>query len=280
MPTKKGWLDTLIKVAPLLVATIAFIGLLFTIHSFIHDREKENGGANLTNIPFEKHSFFSSLASKDRVKDDGGTVHGGAFQPGGECGSGFVSRKIKEVITFPIGSFTNMQAGTVELCVTLKQELVDGKDYDLFRVGDDDGAVILQISSNDKDEENQFHNVRLRLRPGDRAGMKKNVRVLTSKIDWQPEEHHHIAATWGAAGMYIYIDGVQDIAERWQEASKNNVAKGRENLDKPFVINSNHHNPLDAIAPTNCVVSNLGIHNYQKSHAEVKESYDALHPNE
>ena len=214
--------------------------------------------------------------------DDGGTVHPpneANFVEGG-CGSGFVSRKNGEVITFPIDDFTNMKAGTVELCVTPKQKLVDGKDYYLFMVGDGRHAVILQIAWNGQDEDpkKHFHDVRLRVKPGNIVG--RGARVRTSKIDWQPEEHHHIAATWGEAGMYIYIDGELDIAALYQKRSKDNVASGRENLDTPFVINNNHYDPHDAVVPTNCVVSDLGIHNFQKSHAEVKKRYDALYPNE
>ena len=284
VPPKKIGFDSLVRVGPLLGAAIGFCTLLFTIHTFIHtfmihDGEKENGGANLTNTPPKEHSFSSTLASKDSVKDEGGTVHDGAFQPGGECGSGFVSRENGEVITFPIGGFTNMKAGTVELCVTLKQKLVDKEDYFLFMVGDDFHAVILQISWNDKDDPKKpFHSVRLRVKARDITETKKNARVRSSKIDWQPEEHHHIAATWGEAGIYMYIDGKLDIAAQSQENSEKNVATGRENLDTPLVINNNHHDPELAVEPTNCVVSNLRIHNFQKSHEQVKESYEKLHP--
>ena len=135
MPPKKGWLDSAIKVAPLLIATFGLIGLLFTIHNYIHDRDKENGGANT-----EKRDFFSSLEDKDKVEDAGGTVEYGegtvindVFDKGG-CGDGFISRNDKEVITFPIDGFTNMKEGTVELCVTLKKELKDKEDYFSFRV--------------------------------------------------------------------------------------------------------------------------------------------------
>ena len=274
----------MVKVAPLVVAIIAFIGLLFTIHNFIHNTDTENdnsdkgnGDANLTNRRPEKLSFFSSLASKEMVTDDGGTVINGAFAEGGG-GMGFISRKKGDVISFPLGKLTNMEAGTVELCVTLKQKFADEEDYYLFFVEDKNEAVILQIAwheTDDKDSTKGYHNVRLRVKPGDNSGIKGNARVHSPKIDWQPGEYHHIAATWGAAGLYVYIDGKIEI----KELCEDNVEGGRENLGTLFVINNAHHDPVDADRPTHCVVSNFRISNYQKSDAQVKESYATLHPN-
>ena len=278
VPPKKGWFDSLLRVSPLLVFTIAFIGLLFTIHKFIHDRaihvhdrEKEN-----SDEPLKEHSFFSSLASKEKVVEEGGgTVTGGDFYEGG-WGQGFMSTKKGEVISFPIGNLTNLKAGTVEMCVTLKQKLKDEYDYFLFSIDDNEDSVLLQIAWNKMG----FHNVRLKVQPTPRN--KGSLRVLTSKINWQPGEHHHIAATWGPEGRYIYIDGELDISDQYKEESKENSAWGRENLDMPIVINNLHHKKDKALQPTYCVVSHFRIDNYQKNHEEMKKShkksYDELRP--
>ncbi len=193
-----------------------------------------------------------------------------------------MSTETGEVIIFPIGDFTNLKEGTVELCVTLKQKLVDKYNYFLFMVDDGEDLVLLQIDWNKNKEglydKKGFHNVRLRIKPG--PGGRGGARVLSPKINWQPGEHHHIAATWGETGMNLYIDAENKGIPN--DNNVENVAWGRENfVDKLFiVINNNDHDPEQAIAPTHCIVRNLRIHNYQKSHADVKESYAKLplHP--
>ena len=248
------------------MATFAFIGLLFTIHNYIHNRDKRNSSANLTDIRSKPFHFFSTLADKNTVENDGGTVIDGAFDKGG-CSTGFISKGKGEVIIFPIGRLTNMKAGTVALCVTLKKKLVDTYDYDLFMIDDYTDAIFLQIAWNKRG----FHNVRLRIKPGDSSGIKKGARALTPKINWQPGEHHHIAATWGAEGIYVYIDG------KVEGKHEDNVEGGRENFDKPFAVNNSHPDRERAKAPTYCIISNLQVSNYQKSDREIGENYATLH---
>ena len=283
VPPKKGWFDLVRKVTPLVIAIVAIIGLIFTIHNFIHnhnhihDRDKGNGGANLTN---RRSELFSSLASQEIVTNDGGTVINGAFAEGGG-GMGFISRKKGDVITFPTSfniaddtyDFTNMAEGTVELCVTLTQDLKADYDYYLFSVHEGENAVILKIAWN---AQQGYHYVRLRIKPGRET---KAERVYTREIKWQQAEHHHIAATWGTEGMRLYIDGEINIADQIKQDGryKHNVAVER-NLHGPFAINNNHYDGIDATAPTHCIVRNFRISNYQRTEAEVKESYATLHP--
>lgn len=264
VPPKKRWTDSLIKVSPLLGAIIVSIGLIYT---FIHNHKGE-GGANLTN---RRSELFSSLASQEIVTNDGGTVINGAFAEGG-CGMGFISREKGDVISFRLKNPANMKEGTVELCVTLTQDLKADYDYYLFSVHEGENAVILQIAWN---AQQGYHYVRLRIKP---ARETKAARVYTREIKWQQAEHHHIAATWGAAGLYVYIDGEISIADQIKQEGthKHNVAVER-NLHGPFVINNNHYDGIDATAPTHCIVSNLRVSNYQKTDAQVKESYAILH---
>ncbi len=77
MSLKKGWLDLLIKVAPLLVATFAFIGLLLSVHNYIHDREKEKDSANLTNKPLSNEEKLAGEYELIRVEqNEGGVITG------------------------------------------------------------------------------------------------------------------------------------------------------------------------------------------------------------
>ena len=66
-----------------------------------------------------KETFFSALESQAEVEKEGATVDGGKFVPG-KFGNGFVSEEAGDVIHFPVKDrFMNLEAGTVELWVTM-----------------------------------------------------------------------------------------------------------------------------------------------------------------
>ena len=267
---KRGFLDLLIKVAPLLIAAFAFIGLIFTIQNTIDNKKPtDNEPADTALAPA---ALISTLADEEAVDDVGGIVKGD-FEEGG-CGTGFISKKDGEFIAFPpIGDLANMKAGTVEMCVTLKKKLEITGHYFLFMVhdtvGSDRHSIILEIDWN---ENKVCYNVRLRIKPGRRA--------LSRKLDWEKGDHHHIAATWGAEGVYLYIDGEINMTDRYINEAKKPIRLGRQKLNEPFAINNIHHERVLAIAPTYCVIRNLEVCNYQKSGSKIKENYEALHPSE
>lgn len=169
-------------------------------------------------------------------------------------------------------SLTHLNAGSIELCVTLDQDLEEGRDYFLFAADQGtNNSIFLKL---DWSKNPPQHNLRLRLRREPSALRDARARLL-HKVNWKADEHHHIVGTWGPKGMYLYIDGQLATSA----STKDHRDGGPKKLRGDFAINNDSADESLRNMPGRCVVSNLLVSNYQKSTAEVEESYKALHPN-
>lgn len=169
-------------------------------------------------------------------------------------------------------SLTHLNAGCIELCVTLDQDLEEGRDYFLFAANQGpNNSIFLKL---DWGKNPPQHNLRLRLRREPSASRDARARLL-HKVNWKANEHHHIVGTWGPKGMYLYIDGQLATSA----ATKDHRDGGPKKLRGDFAINNDSTDEDLRNTPGRSVVSNLLVSNYQKSTGEVEESYKALHSN-
>ena len=221
--------------------------------------------------PSEKRTLDYSLADKASVENRGGIVHGGSFAEGG-CGTkGFMSVENRDVIFFPIPpKFTSLYEGTVAFCVTAKGPLRDS--FSLFRVheaDEKDPNISLKVVSGAAGQRS-----RLRLRGNTKA--EKEVIVSQEHLDWQMNDHYHIAGTWGPIGMRLYVNG--KLVAKAERAIEDVISSPIDFKDGTFVIN-NYSPELDECdRPTHCIISNLQVSNYQLSGEKIEETYSKLHP--
>ena len=255
-------------------AMIPILGLLLTFFGINFESVKSVFDWEFSSTPEE--TFFSTLESVSAVRNKGGTVNPpneANFAEGG-CGKGFISKKSKEVITFPIEgkNLKNLAAGTVELCVTLTQDLADANDeMFLFMAYERDyDAIFLQLIDKDTPENPARPVARMRIKRG-RNSDPKWVNAESEELNWKKGEHHHLAGTWGEDGIKLYIDG---------QLITHNPTKPARPTKHPDSFTINNDSADTGNNPTHCIVRNLRISNYPKTEMEVKESYDALHPNE
>ena len=221
--------------------------------------------------PSENRTINYSLEDKESVQNGGGIVHGGYFDEGG-CGTrGFISVENRDVIFFPIPpKFTSLYEGTVAFCVTSKGPLRDS--FSLFRVHEaheKDPNISLKVVSVADGQRS-----RLRLRGHTKA--EKEVVLSEEHLDWQTNDHYHIAGTWGPTGMRLYING--KLIGKGKRAIEDVISSPIDFKDGTFVIN-NYSPELDECNhPTHCIISNLQVSNYQLSGEEIKRNYSKLHP--
>ncbi len=208
-------------------------------------------------IPFAlaKETFYSALESKEAVEAEGATVDGGEFEQG-KFGNGFVSREVGDVIHFPVeNNFVNLEAGTVELWVTMGLDASEiGGELFMFmtyRRGTD--AVFLQMDPG---------SARMRIKS---AGTWHNAQ---SPIDWKEGETHHIAGTWGPEGLHLYLDG--------ELAASAPFTGGPTVFAETFEINNAA--PPDPKFPTNCVVDEIRLSDHQKQPDEFVMGQKAVQP--
>ena len=218
-----------------------------------------------------EETFFSTLESISAVRNSGGTVNPpneANFVEGG-CGKGFISKRSKEIITFPITekNLNNLEAGTVELCVTLTRDLAEAADeLFLFMAYERDyDAIFLQFI------DPESHPIRPVARMRIKRGVSSDpdwVNAESDKLDWKAGEHHHLAGSWGDEGVKLYIDGKR-IAH--------NPVVPVQPTKYPDSFTVNNDSADTGNNPTHCIVRNLRISNYQKDDADVKKSYGSLH---
>ncbi len=190
-----------------------------------------------------EETFFSALESKAEVEKEGGTVDGGSFVPG-KFGNGFVSEAAGDVIHFPVEDrFVNLDEGSVELWVTMGLDVKDVNGelflFMTYKRGTD--AVFLQFDGGGI--------ARMRIKS---AGSWFNAD--SSPLNWKEGEHHHMAGTWGPAGLKLYLDGKLE--------GEDDSKEGPTVFAETFEINN--ASPPDPKFPTNCVVDGLRISDHQK----------------
>ena len=204
------------------------------------------------------------------------------FEEGG-CGyHGFISRREGNVILLPVPTdLKYLDKGTVALCVTPKNDVQvtsiednetgSTESFSLFRVEEDLKNISIKVTWDKKSEIIAIPKLQLRFRW--KRGKKRKV-VSVKALTWQANSHHHVAATWGAAGMRLYVDGKKrgetpskKLKEKINEASTTKDFKGG-----LFTINNEPcHKDGKYNAPSNCIISNLWVANYQYSPEKVKQ---------
>lgn len=261
-----------------IVPVIGFICVFFEINyksvtSFFHRGTPSTEEGTLAKDTLVEETFFSTLESISAVRNDGGTVNPpdeANFIEGG-CGKGFISRDSKEVITFPITekNLKNLEAGSVELCVTLTKDLAEATDeYFLFMAYERDyDAIFLQLIDKDLPEYPTRRVARMRIKRG-RNLDPKWVNAESEKLDWKAGEHYHLAGTWGKEGVKLYIDG---------KLVAHNPIVPAQPTQHPDSFTINNDSADTGNNPTHCIVRNLRISSYQKSDTEMKRSYESLH---
>lgn len=275
----KNWLDLLKSLAKRFLEPTWLVSTVFAIligyfginyQKCSQDLEVTQDLEVIIDTPFENRTINYSLEDKESVENGGGIVHGGYFDEGG-CGSrGFISVENRDVIFFPIPpKFTSLYEGTVAFCVTPKGPLRDS--FSLFRVHEvqeKDPNISLKVVSNADGQQSRF-----RLRGHTRA--EKEVVLSEEFLDWETNDHYHIAATWGPIGMRLYINGKLRGEGR---AVEDIISNPIDFKDGTFVINNFSPELDECYSPTNCIISNLQVSNYQLSEEEIKRSYSKLHP--
>ena len=188
------------------------------------------------------------------------------------CGTvGFISKKAADVVIFTLeNEFTNLNGGTVEVCVTPHRDPKDAPhNFSLLRIPPHkkEAGVLLKVVRIAKKDP------AIRMRIVINPEIAESVRSI-GILDWEVGKDYHIAGTWGPEGMYLYIDGKNvGVNADFKESPKS--------LQGKLAINNDGLNdgPDDLFNnPTECVISNLQISNYQKSAEEIEASYLELHP--
>ena len=190
----------------------------------------------------------------------------------GECGtSGFISKGPTDVVIFTLeNKFTNLNGGTIEVCVTPHRDPKDAPhNFSLLRIPSHEKKAGVTLKVVGIAAEAPAIRMRIVINPE----IAESVRSR-GVLDWEVKKHYHIAGTWGPEGMYLYIDGKNvGVNADFKESPKS--------LQGKLAINNDGLNdgPDDSFNnPTECVISNLQISNYQKSAEEIEESYLKLHP--
>lgn len=257
----------------------SLLAIVFAIFTFCHTEfvgkvkngeplDKVENGKPL-DIPAQQ-TFPYPLGNSGLIENEGGE---GTFTDKynfaeGECGtSGFISKGPTDVVIFTLeNEFTNLNGGTVEVCVTLHRDPKDAlHNFSLLRIPSHEkkaGVTLKVVGIANKDPA-------IRMRIVINPEIAESVRSI-GVLDWEVKKHYHIAGTWGPEGMYLYIDGKNvGVNADFKESPKSLQGKLAINNDGPDDLFNN---------PTECVVSNLQISNYQKSAEEIEESYLKLHP--
>lgn len=273
-------IDPRINLGALLTAIIGFFALVYAIF----------GGQIETFVrlhfpplewtrPKQGEIFSATLDGMSSVKNDGGTprlINDDNFPVGG-WGKGFISRNDGEAIEFETKDNFYPKQGTVALCVTLTRDLDLAKDelFLFITYARPDDAVVLQLIDTDDDHLNPRPVARMRIKrkiPNEERGERPWINADSPELDWKAGEHHHLAGTWGEAGVKLYIDG-KPVAH-----NKTTPARPMETY-RVFTLNNDTAKDTVPRNPTHCILRNLQIFNYPLNDAEVEEIYRKLRLN-
>ena len=263
-------IDPRINLGALLTAIIGFFALIYAIfggqiETFVRHHFPQWERTH----PKPEEIFSATLEDLSSVKNAGGTPLGITedenFKEGG-CGKGFISLEVGEAIEFETeGNFYSKQ-GTVALCVALTLDLDQATDelflfYTYARAYD---AVALQLIDRDNGPLRRVARMRIKRQISDQEG--EWINAESPELDWKAREHHHLAGTWGEAGVKLYIDGKL-------------VAHNKKTPARPtrthqvFTLNNDTDPDTLPHNPTHCILRNLQIFNYPLSDAEVEKIY-------
>jgi hypothetical protein len=196
----------------------------------------------VTHFTFAEETFYTSLESQESVEAEGGTVDGGEFAEGA-FGNGFKSMDPKDVITFPVEDrFTNLEEGTVELFVTMGIDASEISGELFMFITYKRGTDALDLSWN-----NNVARARIKS-----AGSWYTA--ASDPLDWKEGETHHMAHTWGPAGLHLYLDG--------EQIDRVDFEGGPTLLSTWMAINNVE--PANANFPSQSVVDEVRIFDHQK----------------
>ena len=267
-------IDPRINLGALLTALIGFFALIYAIfggqiETFVRHHFPQ------VEWPWRKQGeiFSATLDGMSSVKNAGGTpllINDENFKVGG-WGKGFISLEDGEAIEFETEDNFYPKQGTVALCVTLTRDLDLATDelFLFITYARPDDAVVLQLIDTDEDHLNPRHVARMRIKrelPNEETGKKQWINADSPELDWKAEEHHHLAGTWGEAGVKLYIDG---------ELSAHNKTTPARPTEMYRVFTLNNDTAKDTVPrnPTHCILRNLQIFNYPLDDAEVGKIY-------
>ena len=262
-------IDPRINLGALLTAIVGFFALIYAIFGGQIETFVRLHFPKWERTPPPAEIFSATLDSLSSVKSRGGELLGGVdsknFDEGGGCGKGFISLKRKEAIEFKTEDNFYAKQGTVALCVALTFDLDQATD-ELFlftTYARDYDAVVLQLI--DMDHGSPLHVARMRIKRkiSDKEG--EWIDADSPELDWKAGEHHHLAGTWGEAGVKLYIDG---------KLVRHNPTKPARPTRTNRVFTLNNDTAVDIPSnPTHCILRNLQIFNYPLDDAEVEEIY-------
>ena len=137
------------------------------------------------------------------AKQDGATPR---FYPA-RFGQGVYNNEFQGGAALPVPVSIDNRRGTVELWITLKEDLKPYYGYrTLFSIQNitenNDRSNCISLIVTPKDE---FYEESLKFTVVSPQGKRNDLYLKYP--DWKKGEHHHIAATWGEKGMQFYFDG-------------------------------------------------------------------------
>lgn len=258
----------------LLTAIIGFFALVYAIFGGQIETFVRLHFPPWERTPPEAEIFSATLDGMSSVKTDGGKpLHindDENFKEGG-CGEGFISLKRREAIEFKTEDNFYPKQGTVALCVTLNFDFDQATD-ELFlftTYARNYDAVVLQLIDMDDGPPRHVARMRIKRKISDKEG--EWINAESPELEWKKGEHHHLAGTWGEAGVKLYIDG--------KLIAHNPTAPARPTLTNQ-VFTLNNDTAVDIPSnPTHCILRNLRIFNYPLNDAEVKDLYREIHQN-
>lgn len=256
----------------MLTAIVGFFALIYAIFGGQIETFVRHHFPQWERTPPPAEIFSATLDGMSSVKNAGGKPlrinEDENFEEGG-WGKGFISRNNGEAIEFETKDNFYPKQGTVALCVTLTRDLDLAKD-ELFlftTYARDYDAVVLQLIDMDDGPLNPRHVARMRIKRkiSDKEG--EWINAESPKLDWKAKEHHHLAGTWGEAGVKLYIDG-ELVAHRETKTPARPTKRNR-----VFTLNNDTEPDTIANNPTHCILRNLQIFNYPLNDAEVEKIY-------
>ena len=202
-----------------------------------------------------KITFHTTLENAASVKREGGSVVGGGQFVPGVRGNGFISDERTAVVHFPMHEMLGkhyLDEGTLECWLIL------GWDIDKFTntTGKEEAFMFWAY--------NRAYTDAIGLMIGGRRNHPvaqfrvREVRnewhnAVSAKLNWKEGETHHMAGTWGDAGLHLYLDG--------ELVAQNRYTGGPANIIERLSINNNETDP--AKFPTYSIVDELKIHDEQ-----------------
>ena len=267
-------IDPRINLGALMTALIGFFALIYAIFGGQIETFVSHHFPEWKPTPPPAEIFSATLEDLSSVKNAGGKPlninDDENFEVGG-WGRGFISRNVGEAIEFKTEDNFYAEQGTVALCVDLTRDLDQAPDELFFfttylREYD---AVILQLIDRDHGPFRHVARMRIKRKISDKEG--EWINAESPELDWKAGEHHHLAGTWGEAGVKLYIDG-KLIAHNEKTPARPTQTNRVFTLNNDTAVDTPKN-------PTHCILRNLQIFNYPLDDAEVEEIYRKLRQN-